>query len=73
MTQIRTTPTTGAHVTKENAMQLIHEQLARSHQQERLRAGAQARRVHHLAQARRWRRRAEQAGRRARLAALAIQ
>jgi hypothetical protein len=58
--------------TKENTMLLLHEELARSHQQRLLSESRSAGRTARLIAARRWARRAEAAGRRARAAALAI-
>jgi len=53
-------------------MYLIQEELARSQQLERRRAAEAERRAVRLVQARRWARRAEAAGRRARSAARAV-
>lgn len=58
--------------TKENTMLLLHEELARSHQQRLLSESRSAGRTARLVAARRWARRAEAAGRRARAASLAI-
>lgn len=57
---------------KENAMLLIHEELARSHQAQLHREAKRLGRARRVAEVRRWRRRAEQAGHRAQLAALAV-
>lgn len=58
--------------TKENAMLLLHEELARSHQARLLSESRRESRVARLVAARRWARRAEAAGRRARAASLAV-
>ena len=58
--------------TKENAMLLLHEELARSHQARLLAESRHASRTARLLAARRWARRAEAAGRRARAASLAV-
>jgi hypothetical protein len=58
--------------TKENAMLLLHEELARSHQQRLLSESRHQSRAARLVAARRWARRAEAAGRRARAASLAV-
>jgi hypothetical protein len=58
--------------TKENTMLLLHEELARSHQARLLAESRSAGRTARLVAARRWARRAEAAGRRARAASLAI-
>ena len=68
MTVIDQTKTT----TKESTMLLLHEELARSHQQRVLSESRRESRVARLAAARRWARRAEAAGRRARAASLAV-
>jgi hypothetical protein len=68
MTPSSSTKTT----TKENAMLLLHEELARSHQARLLAESRQASRAVRLLAARRWARRAEAAGRRARAASLAV-
>ena len=60
------------HRTKETVMLLMHEELARGHQAQRLREAEVEGRAARLAAAKRWRRRAEEAGRRARLAAAAV-
>lgn len=62
----------GPETRKETAMLLIHEELARSHREQLQREAHRLGRARRLAHARRLRRRAEEAGRRARLAALAI-
>lgn len=59
-------------LTKEFAMQLIHEELARSHLRERHREAEREGRAARIVAARRWQRRAEAAARRARLAAAAV-
>ena len=53
-------------------MLLIQEELARSHQAQLHREAERLGRAQRVAQARRWRRRAVEAGHRARLAALAV-
>ncbi len=58
--------------TKENTMLLLHEELARSHQSRLLAESQRASRAARLLAARRWARRAEAAGRRARAASLAV-
>ncbi len=58
--------------TKENEMLLLHEELARSHQARLLSESRREARVARLLAARRWARRAEAAGRRARAASLAV-
>jgi len=58
--------------TKETEMLLLHEELARSHQARRLAESRHEARVARLVAARRWARRAEAAGRRARAASLAV-
>ena len=58
--------------TKENAMLLLHEELARSHQERLLSESRRQVRAARLVAARRWARRAEAAGRRARAASLAV-
>jgi hypothetical protein len=58
--------------TKENTMLLLHEELARSHQERLLSESRSAGRTARLIAARRWARRAEAAGRRARAASLAV-
>lgn len=58
--------------TKENAMLLLHEEFARSHQARLLSESRRASRAARLVAARRWARRAEAAGRRARAASLAV-
>ena len=64
---------TGRHTDhQEIAMLLIHEELARSHQAQLHREAERIARVRRVAAVRRWRRRADEAGRRARLAALAV-
>lgn len=60
------------HRSKETEMLLMHEELARGHQAQRLREAEAQGRAARVAAAKRWRRRAEEAGRRARLAALAV-
>lgn len=67
-----TTGTQTKTTTKENAMLLLHEELARSHQARVLSESRREARVARLAAARRWARRAEAAGRRARNASLAV-
>ena len=57
---------------KEIAMLLIQEELARSHQAQLHREAERLGRVRRVAEVRRWRRRAVEAGRRARLAELAV-
>jgi hypothetical protein len=70
------TPAPAGHqtksTTKENTMLLLHEELARSHQQRLLSESQRSGRAARLLAARRWARRAESAGRRARAASLAI-
>jgi hypothetical protein len=68
MTGLTQTKTT----TKENEMLLLHEELARSHQARLLSESRRESRAARLAAARRWARKAEAAGRRARAASLAI-
>ena len=68
MTSMTTTKTS----TKENTMLLLHEELARSHQQRLLAEVRYESRAARLLAARRWARRAEAAGRRARAAALSV-
>ncbi len=68
MTSMTTTKTS----TKENTMLLLHEELARSHQQRLLSESRHQPRAARLVVARRWARRAEAAGRRARAAALSV-
>lgn len=58
--------------TKENAMLLLHEELARSHQSRLLAESQRASRAARLLAAKRWARRAEAASRRARAASLAV-
>jgi hypothetical protein len=58
--------------TRENTMLLLHEELARSHQARLLGESRRASRAARLVAARRWARRAEAAGRRARAASLAV-
>jgi hypothetical protein len=58
--------------TKENEMLLLHEELARSHQARLLAESQRQARAARLLAARRWARRAESAGRRARAASLAV-
>ena len=58
--------------TKETTMLLLHEELARSHQSRLLSESRRQSRAARLAAARRWARRAEAAGRRARAASLAV-
>jgi len=58
--------------TKENEMLLLHEELARSHQSRLLSESRLQSRAARLLAARRWARRAEAAGRRARAAALSV-
>jgi hypothetical protein len=58
--------------TKENEMLLLHEELARSHQARLLSESRRESRAARLLAARRWARRAEAAGRRARAASLAV-
>lgn len=58
--------------TKENAMLLLHEELARSHQARLLSQSRREARAARLVAARRWARRAEAAGRRARAASLSV-
>ena len=68
MTGVTRTKTT----TKENEMLLLHEELARSHQLRLLSESRRESRAARLVAARRWSRRAEAAGRRARAATLAV-
>lgn len=68
MTSVTRTKTT----TKENEMLLLHEELARSHQLRLLSESRRESRAVRLVAARRWSRRAEAAGRRARAASLAV-
>jgi hypothetical protein len=58
--------------TRENTMLLLHEELARSHQHRLLAESRRESRAARLVAARRWARRAEAAGRRARAASLAV-
>ena len=67
-----TDPTRTTRDFKENAMLLIHEELARSHQAQLHREAQRLGRAQRLAAVRRWRRREAVAGHRARVAALAV-
>ena len=68
-----TRATTDIELNRENVtMHLIQEELARSHIEARHREAERAIRKARLIAARRWQRRAKEASRRARLAALAI-
>jgi hypothetical protein len=66
------TPINTKTTSKENEMLLLHEELARSHQVRLLSESRHQARAARLLAARRWARRAEAAGRRARAASLAV-